>query len=86
MKHVYPQCPLCGCVGAYVFMMMLLSANEARVCFLAACGVSLSMMRLVAADEAFVSVSLQTFAHYLRSDNCTVLERERDADMLKMAA
>lgn len=71
MKHVYPQCPLCGCTAAYVFMMMLLSANEARVCFLAACGVSLSMMRLVSADEAFVSESLQTFAHYL---------------MLKMAA
>lgn len=71
MKHVYPQCPLCGCAGAYVFMMMLLSANEARVCLVAAYGVSLSMIRLVSADEAFVSVSLRTFAHYLRRDNCT---------------
>lgn len=63
-----------GCVC--VFMMMLLSANEARVCFRAACGVSLSVMRLVSADEAFVSVSLRTFAHYLRTDNCSALETE----------
>ncbi len=36
------------------------------------------MMGLVFADEALVSVSLQTFPHYQRRDNYSALEGERD--------
>lgn len=41
------------------------------------------MMRLVFADEALVSVSLQTFPHYQRRDDCTALEGERERERLK---
>lgn len=48
--------------------------------FVSACCAWRSMMRLVFADEAFVSVSLQTFPHYQRRDNCTALEGKRDRE------
>lgn len=77
-----------GCV----FMMMLLSANEARACLVAPRGLLCSMMRLVSADEAFVLTSPQTFAHYLRRDKCTALDRgtekrwkwQRDNNTMKL--
>lgn len=69
MKPVYPCC-LC------VFVMMLVFADEASESVYACV---LCVMGLVFADEALVSVSLQTFPHYQRRDNRTALEGERDS-------
>lgn len=63
-------------------MMRLVFADEAsefvHVCVcICVCWAWRSMIGLVFADEALVSVSLQTSPHYWRRDNCTAIEEEK---------
>ena len=71
MKHVYPQCPLCGCAAACVFLMMLLSANEARVCFVATC----------AAQHDAAGLCWWSFCLGVPADHCSLFEERQSVQL-----